>query len=56
LKDSAEPDFCVKKALFNSEIKKLDYTLVVSTPFGLRLGDQIFSSIEDLLKRLSRVN
>jgi hypothetical protein len=46
----------VKKALLKAGIKKLDQTLVVSTPFGLRLGDQIFSSIEDLLKRLSRVN
>jgi hypothetical protein len=55
LKDSAEPDFCVKKALFNSEIKKLDYTLVVSTPFGLRLGDQIFSSIEELIEKVKSV-
>jgi hypothetical protein len=54
LKDSAEPDFCVKKALFNSEIKKLDYTLVASTPFGLRLGDQIFSSIEELIEKVKQ--
>jgi hypothetical protein len=55
LKDSAEPDFCVKKALFNSEIKKLDQTLVVSTPFGLRLRDQTFSSIEELIKEVKSV-
>jgi hypothetical protein len=55
LKDSAEPDFCIKKALFNSEIKKLDYTLVVSTPFGLRIGDKIFGSIEELIKEAKNI-
>jgi hypothetical protein len=52
LKDSAEQDFFVKKAFFNSEIKKLDYTLVVSTPFGLRLGDKTFGSIEELIEKV----
>jgi iron complex transport system ATP-binding protein len=37
--------YWVKKALVKAGIKKLDQTLVVSTPFGLRLGDKTFSSI-----------
>jgi hypothetical protein len=35
-------------------IKKLDQTLVVSTPFGLRLGDQTYSSIEELIEKVKR--
>jgi hypothetical protein len=35
-------------------IKKLDQTLVVLTPFGLRLGDQTFSSIEELIEKVKQ--
>jgi hypothetical protein len=42
----------VKKALLKAGIKKLDQTLVVSTPFGLRLGDKTFSSIEELIEKV----
>lgn len=41
--------YWVKKALLKAGIKKLDQTLVVTTPFELRLGDKTFSSIEELL-------
>jgi iron complex transport system ATP-binding protein len=44
--------YWVKKALQKAGIKKLDQTLVVSTPFGLRLGDKTFSSIEVLIKKI----
>jgi hypothetical protein len=54
LTESAEPDFWVKKALLKAGIKKLDQTLVVLTPFGLRLGDQIFSSIEELIEKVKQ--
>jgi hypothetical protein len=45
----------VKKALVKAGIKNLDQTLVVSTPFGLRLGDKTFSSIEELIKKIKSV-
>jgi hypothetical protein len=44
----------VKKALLKAGIKKLDQMLVVSTPFRLRLGDQIFSSIEELIEKVKQ--
>jgi len=44
--------YWVKKALQKAGIKKLEQTLVVSTPFGLRLRDQTFSSIEELIKEV----
>ena len=47
--------YWVKKALQKAGIKKLDQTLVVSTPFGLRLRDQTFSSIEELIKEVKSV-
>ena len=47
--------YWVKKALYKAGIKKLDQTLVVSTPFGLRLRDQTFSSIEELIKEVKSV-
>jgi iron complex transport system ATP-binding protein len=47
--------YWVKKALQKAGIKKLGQTLVVSTPFGLRLRDQTFSSIEELIKEVKSV-
>jgi iron complex transport system ATP-binding protein len=46
--------YWVKKALQKAGIKKLDQTLVVSTPFGLRLGDKTFSSIEELIETIKQ--
>ena len=46
--------YWVKMALQKAGIKKLDQTLVVSTPFGLRLGDQTFSSIEELFEKVKQ--
>jgi iron complex transport system ATP-binding protein len=46
--------YWVKKALVKAGIKKLDQTLVVSTPFGLRLGDKTFSSIEELIEKVKK--
>ena len=46
--------YWVKKALQKAGIKKLDQTLVVSTPFGLRLRDQTFSSIEELIEKVKQ--
>jgi hypothetical protein len=54
LTESAEPVFWVKKALVKAGIKKLDQTLVVSTPFGLKLGDQTFRSIEELIEKVKQ--
>jgi iron complex transport system ATP-binding protein len=47
--------YWVKKALLKAGIKKLDQTLVVLTPFGLRLGDKTFSSIEELIEKVKSV-
>jgi iron complex transport system ATP-binding protein len=47
--------YWVKKALQKAGIKKLDQTLVVSTPFGLRLGNKTFSSIEELIEKVKSV-
>ena len=47
--------YWVKKALLKAGIKKLDQTLVVSTPFGLRLGNKTFSSIEELIEKVKSV-
>ena len=47
--------YWVKKALYKAGIKKLDQTLVVSTPFGLRIGDKIFGSIEELIKEAKNI-
>ncbi len=46
--------YWVKKALQKAGIKKLNQTLVVSTPFGLRLGDKTFSSIEELIEVIKK--
>jgi iron complex transport system ATP-binding protein len=46
--------YWVKKALQKAGIKKLDQTLVVSTPFELRLGDKTFSSIEELIEKVKQ--
>ena len=50
----AEVVYWVKKALLKAGIRKLDQTLVVSTPFGLRLGDKSFSSIEELIEKIKQ--
>jgi iron complex transport system ATP-binding protein len=47
--------YWVKKAFQKAGIKKLDQTLVVSTPFGLRLGNKTFSSIEELIKEVKSI-
>jgi iron complex transport system ATP-binding protein len=46
--------YWVKKAFQKAGIKKLDQTLVVSTPFGLRLGNKTFSSIEELIEVIKK--
>ena len=46
--------YWVKKALQKAGIKKLDQTLVVLTPFGLRIGDKIFGSIEELIEKVKQ--
>ncbi len=51
----AEVVYWVKKALIKAGIKKLDQTLVVSAPFGLRIGDKTFESMEELIKETKRV-
>jgi iron complex transport system ATP-binding protein len=45
----AEQAYWVKKALVKAGITSLDQTLVISEPFGLRVGEEYFRSVEDFI-------
>ena len=45
----AEQVYWVKKALVKAGITSLDQTLVISEPFGLRIGEESFRSIKDFI-------
>jgi iron complex transport system ATP-binding protein len=45
----AEQAYWVKKALVKAGITSLDQTLVISEPFGLRVGEESFGSVEDFI-------
>lgn len=45
----AEQAYWVKKALVKAGITSLDQTLVISEPFGLKVGEESFRSIEDFI-------
>ena len=45
----AEQAYWVKKALVKAGITSLDQTLVISEPFGLRLGEESFGSVKDFI-------
>jgi iron complex transport system ATP-binding protein len=44
-----EQVYWVKKALVKAGITSLDQTLVITAPFGLRVGEESFGSIEDFI-------
>ena len=45
----AEQAYWVKKALVKAGITSLDQTLVITEPFGLRIGEESFRSIKDFI-------
>jgi iron complex transport system ATP-binding protein len=45
----AEQAYWVKKALVKAGITSSDQTLVITKPFGLRVGEESFESVEDFL-------
>lgn len=45
----AEQAYWVKKALVKAGITSLDKPLVISEPFGLRVGDNTFGTLEELI-------
>ena len=45
----AEQAYWVKKALVKAGITSLDQTLVISEPFGLRVGKKTFGTLEELI-------
>ena len=45
----AEQAYWVKKALVKAGITSLDQPVVISAPFGLRVGEESFGSIEDFI-------
>lgn len=45
----AEQAYWVKKALVKAGITSLDKSLVISEPFGLRVGDNTFGTLEELI-------
>jgi len=45
----AEQAYWVKKALVKAGITFLDQTLVITEPFGLRLGEKTFGTLEELI-------
>lgn len=46
--------YWVKKALVKAGIASLDKTLVISEPFGLRIGDKTFGTLEKLIVALKQ--
>ena len=50
----AEQGYWVKKALVKAGINSLDQTLVISEPFGLRVGEESFETLEELIGHLNQ--
>ena len=50
----AEQAFWVKKALVKAGIASLDQTLVISEPFGLKVGEKSFGTLEELIGKLKQ--
>jgi iron complex transport system ATP-binding protein len=50
----AEQAYWVKKALIKAGIASLDQTLVISEPFGLRVGEKTFGTLEELIVALKQ--
>ena len=49
-----EQVYWVKKALVKAGIASLDQTLVITEPFGLRVGDKTFGTLEELIVALKQ--
>jgi iron complex transport system ATP-binding protein len=50
----AEQVYWVKKALVKAGIASLDQTLMITAPFGLRLGEKTFGTLEELIGELKQ--
>jgi iron complex transport system ATP-binding protein len=50
----AEQAYWVKKALIKAGIASLDQPLVITAPFGLRLGEKTFGTLEELIGELKQ--
>lgn len=50
----AEQAYWVKKALVKAGINSLDLPLVISEPFGLRVGEESFGTLEELIGALKQ--
>ena len=50
----AEQAYWVKKALVKAGITSLDQTLVITAPFGLRVGEESFETLEELIGELNQ--
>ena len=50
----AEQAYWVKKALVKAGITSLDQTLMITAPFGLRLGEKTFGTLEELIVALKQ--
>lgn len=50
----AEQAYWVKKALVKAGIASLDQPLVITAPFGLRLGEKTFGTLEELIGELKK--
>jgi len=49
MEGAAEQAYWVKKALVKAGIESLDQTLVITSPFGLRVGEEFFPSVQAFL-------
>ena len=50
----AEEAYWVKKALVKAGITSLDQPLVITAPFGLRIGEKSFGTLEELIGELNQ--
>ena len=50
----AEQAYWVKKALIKAGITSLDQTLMITAPFGLRVGEKTFGTLEELIGELKQ--